>query len=183
MNRSHHKPTSPPRPRVLLFTGDGKGKTTAALGLAVRAVGHGMKACIVQFIKSSPTGEQKAAAALGNLEIIQMGEGFLPPHDNPQFCVHAAAARHGLELARERIAGGDCGVVVLDEVCVAVAHGLLKCAEVADAIALAGAKTVIVLTGRGATRELMDLADTVTEMRCVKHGYEQGIKAQKGVEY
>ena len=183
MTKPHPKPASRLRPRILLFTGDGKGKTTAALGLAVRAVGHGMRACIIQFIKSSATGEQQAAAALGNLEIVQTGQGFLPPSDDPRFCIHTAAARHGLELARERIASGQYGVVVLDEVCVAVAHGLLTCAEIADAVAQAGAKTVIVLTGRGATRELKDLADTVTEMRCVKHGYDQGIKAQKGVEY
>jgi len=183
MTKTRSKPPASPRSRVLLFTGDGKGKSTAALGLAVRAVGHGLKACIVQFIKSSPTGEQQAPAALEGLEIVQTGEGFLPPDDDPRFARHVAAARAGLDLARERIAGGQHGVVVLDEVCVAAARGLLTCAEIIDAVAQGGPGTVVVLTGRGAPRELIDLADTVSEMRCVKHGFDQGIQAQKGVEY
>ncbi|MDD4889126.1 MAG: cob(I)yrinic acid a,c-diamide adenosyltransferase [Phycisphaerae bacterium] len=170
-------------PRILLFTGDGKGKTTAALGMALRAAGHGMRVVVVQFLKSDRmTGEIHAAARLGNIEILPSGLGFVPPTTDPRFARHKAAAEQALARASEFIAAGQHAVVVLDEVCGAIANGLLAEASVIDAVRQAGPDLCIVLTGRGATKGLIDLADTVTEMTCVKHAYKAGRAAQKGVE-
>lgn len=171
-------------PRILLFTGDGKGKTTAALGMALRACGHNMPVSMIQFIKGdSSTGELAAAAALGDFEIVQSGRGFLPAPGKPAFADHRAAAEAGLELAAERIASGRFGLVILDEVCGAVARGLLAEGRVIEAVKRAPAQTCVVLTGRDATPGLIALADTVTEMRPLKHGMQAGRTAQKGVEW
>jgi len=178
-------------PRILVFTGDGKGKTTAALGMALRAVGHGQRVCVVQFIKNdASTGEVAAAAAMANvaqppsavIQIIQTGLGFLPPPTEPDFQRHKAAAVTGLGKAGEIIASGRFAMVVLDEVCLAVSRGLLDEAEVVRVVRQARPDSCVVLTGRGATAGLIDLADTVTEMRCVKHGLRAGRAAQEGVE-
>ena len=169
--------------RILVFTGDGKGKTTAALGMALRAAGHGMPCLVVQFVKAdADTGEVRAAAAQAELEIVQAGLGFVPPPTDPRVPEHCDAARRALSLAAEAIASGRYDLVVLDEVCYAVARGLLGEAEVEDAVRAAPEGGCIVLTGSGATEGLLSLADTVTEMRCVKHGYGSGWRAQKGVE-
>jgi cob(I)alamin adenosyltransferase len=170
-------------PRILIFTGDGKGKTTAALGMALRASGHGMRSCVVQFIKADPTvGEVAAAAATANIEIIQTGRGFMPPARNASLGEHRAAAEEGLRKAAEVIAGRQFAVVILDEICLAVERGLLEERQVAEILAQAPPEMCIVLTGRGATPGLIALADTVTEMGCVKHGLSVGRTAQKGVE-
>ncbi|MBI2191554.1 MAG: cob(I)yrinic acid a,c-diamide adenosyltransferase [Planctomycetes bacterium] len=170
--------------RILLFTGDGKGKTTAALGLAARASGHGLRALVVQFIKSDPsTGEMETFRRLGGVEIQQTGLGFVPPPTSPHFSEHRAAAERGLALASEALSSGRYDLLVLDEVCNAVARGLLEEARVIQAIRQAGPATCVVMTGRGATEGLVSLADTVTEMRCVKHAYHAGVSAQKGVEF
>jgi cob(I)alamin adenosyltransferase len=171
-------------PRVLLFTGDGKGKTTAALGLAFRAGGHGLRSCVIQFIKGdSSVGEIAAAAVCGHIELIQCGRGFLPKPEEPQFAEHRAAAQAGWQQAREILASGRYALVVLDEACLAVARGLLTEQQVASGIAEAAPDTCVVLTGRGATPGLIAVADTVTEMVCRKHGLQAGIAAQKGIEW
>jgi cob(I)alamin adenosyltransferase len=172
------------RPRILIFTGEGKGKTTAALGLALRAAGHGMRTCVIQFIKADATsGELAAAARLGTIEIRQTGRGFLPPLGQNGIDVHRAAAEEGLRLAAEAIAAGQFAVVVLDEICYAVSRTLLDEQAVLDVILRAPAEMCLVLTGRGATDGLIAAADTVTEMRCLRHGFEGGVAAQKGVEW
>ena len=172
------------KPRILLFTGDGKGKTTAALGMALRATGHGQRCCVIQFIKNDDSvGELAAAAANGRIEIIQCGRGFLPKANDVRMGDHRAAAEEGLHTAAQKLASGDYALVILDEICIAVARGLLAEEEVRRAVGLAPASTCVVLTGRGATEGLIELADTVTEMVCRKHGYEAGIAAQKGVEW
>jgi len=175
----------PPASRVLLFTGDGKGKTTAALGIALRAAGHGLPTLIMQFIKSdSSTGECAALRTLSGMEIRQVGLGFVPRSDDaPQFAEHRRAAEAGLRAAAEALAAGRYRVVILDEVCTAVARGLLNEEAVAAVIRLAPATGIVVLTGRGATSGLTALADTVTEMRCIKHGFDVGRRAQQGVEF
>lgn len=171
-------------PRILLFTGEGKGKTTAALGMALRATGHGQRCYVIQFIKNDDSvGELAAAAALGQIEIIQCGRGFLPKADDSRISEHRAAAEKGLHKAAEILASGEYSLVILDEICIAVARGLLAEDEVRRAVGLASAQTCVVLTGRWATEGLIDLADTVTEMVCRKHGYQAGIAAQKGVEW
>ncbi len=171
-------------PRILIFTGDGKGKTTAALGMALRAAGHGMAVKIIQFIKAdASTGELAAFAMLPTVEIHQTGKGFVPPPDRPDFACHREAAADGLRMATEALCDGRYGLVVLDEICTAVDRGLLSEADVVAALKAACADTVVALTGRGATAGLIALADTVTEMRCIKHGARAGWPARKGVEF
>ena len=170
--------------RILVSTGDGKGKTTAALGLALRAAGHAMRVCIIQFIKNdASTGELSAIAKLPGVEIVQTGRGVLPDQSDATFVDHQAAAVSGLAKAAKAIGSGDYAVVILDEVCLAVARNLLDEKAVCDVVRTARADSCLVLTGRYATPGLIAMADTVTEMRCVKHGMEMGIPAQKGVEF
>jgi cob(I)alamin adenosyltransferase len=172
------------RARVLLFTGDGKGKTTAALGMALRACGHGMPVFMLQFVKADgSTGEIAAARKLPDFEIIQTGLGFLPEPTSPDFARHRDAAERGLHMAAEAIASRKWRLVILDEACFAVARGLLKEEDVCQLLRDAPPDCLMVLTGRGATPGLIALADTVTEMKLVKHAYETGIKAQEGVEF
>lgn len=169
--------------RVLLFTGEGKGKTTAALGMALRAVGHGQRVLILQFIKAdSSVGEIAALREMNGIEIIQTGRGFLPPSTNPAFAEHREAAERGLSLAEEAIGSGEYDLVVLDEICVAVAKGLLHEEDVVRAISI-NRPVTLVLTGRNAGERLISMADTVSEMRCIKHGLKNGWKKQTGVEY
>lgn len=170
-------------PRILLFTGDGKGKTTAALGMALRAAGHGRRSCVVQFVKADATvGELHAADSIELIQIVQSGLGFLPPPSDPRFAVHRRAAQEGLRRAAQIIAEGDYSLLILDELCLAVARGLVEEQQVAELLALARPGMCIVLTGRDAPPGLVALADTVTEMRCVKHAFRQGRAPEEGVE-
>lgn len=170
-------------PRILIFTGDGKGKTTAALGMALRAAGHGLRTCVLQFIKNDPSvGELAAASTLANVAIHQTGLGFLPPPDDPRFAAHRAAAQQGLRMAEEVLADRQCVLLILDEICLAVARGLVDGRQVEQLLAHASPEMCIVLTGRGATPELIAMADTVTEMLCIKHGMQTGWADQAGVE-
>jgi len=170
--------------RTLLFTGDGKGKTTAALGMAVRAAGHGQRVLIVQFVKADrTTGELDGCRHLPGVEIVQAGRGFVPPEEAPAFAVHREAAERGLELAAQALDSQPVDLLVLDEVCLAVSRRLLTEEAVLALLRRRTRPTCIVLTGRGATPGLVGQADTVTEMRCVAHGLAQGIGAQPGVEY
>ena len=169
--------------RVLLFTGDGKGKTTAALGMALRACGHGMRVLVLQFIKAAITGELTASQRLAGVEIVQTGRGFVPKPNSPHFAEHARAATAGLERAAQALASGRYEMVVLDEICTAVDTGLLTEESVAALMKRRPPGLTVVLTGRGATPRLLALADTVTEMYCVKHALDAGRRAQKGVEF
>jgi cob(I)alamin adenosyltransferase len=169
-------------PRILLFTGPGKGKTTAALGLVLRAAGHGLRTGFIQFIKSAPTGELQGLSLLKDVDFIQTGLGFLPAPNSPAFARHKVAAEQGLERARAIIVSGNFDVVVLDEICLAVHRGLLADKCVIEIVRQARDSMVIVLTGREASAGLISLADTVTEMSCVKHGLHGGHPARKGVE-
>ncbi len=172
------------RPRILLFTGDGKGKTTAALGMALRASGHGLRTLIIQFVKAdSSTGELAALGKLPEIELVQTGLGFLPEADDPHFTEHCEAARRGLSRAAEAINSGAWQLIILDEVGYAVHRGLLSEPEVSKVVEQAQPECCIVLTGRGATAGLIALADTVTDMRCVKHAHQAGRQAEKGVEF
>jgi len=169
--------------RVLLFTGDGKGKTTAALGLALRAAGHDLHVLIVQFVKNNPkTGELRALQYLPSVELRQTGLGFVPPPSDPSFPGHRRAAEEGLELVCEALVCKRYDLVILDEICVALSLGLLRESAVLDVVGHRAAGVHVVLTGRGATPALLELADTVTEMSAVKHPYEAGKAATKGIE-
>ena len=170
--------------RILVFTGDGKGKTTAALGMALRASGHAMTVRIIQFIKADPrTGELAAVRNLPGVEMAQTGLGFVPPQDNPLFGEHRRAAERGLEMAREVLESGKYALIILDEICTAVSLGLLQEESVAEVVKSASPGACVVMTGRGATPGIIELADTVTEMREIKHGMNAGVKAQRGVEF
>lgn len=169
--------------RVLLFTGDGKGKTTAALGMALRAAGHKMKVLFLQFVKSDPaTGEMAAFANLPGCEIVLTGRGFIPPPESPEFPEHLRAAARGMKIALEALSSGRFGMVCLDEIAVAVAKGLIAEDVVLRMVRQAHPDTIVVLTGRYATAGMIELADTVTEMKNIKHGLASGRPAQKGVE-
>ncbi|MHB8875581.1 MAG: cob(I)yrinic acid a,c-diamide adenosyltransferase [Myxococcaceae bacterium] len=169
--------------RLLVFTGDGKGKTTAALGMVLRACGHGQRALVLQFIKADDsTGEIAALRHLPGVELVQSGRGFVPSPGSPALAEHREAARAGLRLADRALQAGAHELVVLDEVCTAVAKGLLDEGEVRAVLDRAHPGLCVVLTGRGATAGLVEAADTVTEMRCVRHAFGQGLRAEKGVE-
>ena len=170
--------------RRILFTGGGKGKTTAALGMVLRAAGHGRRCLVIQFIKSDRfTGEYHALAYFPDVEIRRSGKGFVPPAEDARFASHCRAAAAGLQSAARDMASGAWDVVVLDEIANAVYRGLLEERDVIEAIESADTRTVIVLTGRYATPGLIEIADTVTEMRPVKHGLQCGFPAQAGVEF
>jgi cob(I)alamin adenosyltransferase len=170
---------------ILINTGPGKGKTTAAMGTALRAVGCGMKVLMIQFIKGSwHYGELDAVKAFGSDFVLkQMGRGFVKvggAETDPEDVrlVEAAWAE-----AREAIYSGEWDMVVLDEINYAIGYGMLDPAVVADALRNRPEMVHVILTGRNAHPLLVDLADTVTEMREVKHAYQKGILAQRGIEY
>ncbi|MSQ08737.1 MAG: cob(I)yrinic acid a,c-diamide adenosyltransferase [Dehalococcoidia bacterium] len=168
---------------VIINTGNGKGKSTAAFGVMLRAWGRGMKVCAVQFIKSEKVkyGEQLAAEKLG-IEMVPAGRGFT--WTSKDLSEDAAMARHGWDTARERVLGGEYDVVVLDEITYPIRYGWLDVNEVLDVLKRRPPMVHVILTGRNAQPELVEFADLVTEMTQVKHPYhDQGIKAQKGVEF
>ena len=169
--------------RILLFTGEGKGKTTAALGMALRAAGNGMSVLILQFIKNQPTGEIESLNKLANIKIVQTGVGFVPESSSSKFISHKQAAEDGWRIAEQSIASGDYQLIILDEICNAIDKELLDEKKVIASLKNTQTDGAIVLTGRAATPALIELADTVTEMRCIKHGLQTGRPAQKGVEY
>jgi len=170
--------------RLLIFTGDGKGKTTAALGMALRAVGHGQQVLILQFIKANAySGELAALKNFPGVELLQMGRGFLVPPEDPRFEEHQRAAEEALKKAVEILEAGRQQLIILDEVCTAVNKNLLTEAQVIEAVSHRNGQGVLVLTGRGAGSGLKALADTVTEMCNLKHGLTAGWKAQEGVEF
>ncbi|HCS76832.1 MAG TPA: hypothetical protein DHO02_03530 [Syntrophaceae bacterium] len=171
--------------RLLLLTGNGKGKTTAAFGIVLRAAGHGIKCLVIQFVKDDPAdaGECRAGRKIQGVQIVQSGKGFVPAPDSPEFAGHRLAAKAGLAMAGKALSMRACDLLVLDEICVALSKGLLEESDVIDLIESPEADIPIILTGRNAPPSLIALADTVTEMREVKHGFALGIKAQKGIEY
>lgn len=170
---------------ILVNTGNGKGKTTAALGMALRAWGQGMKVLILQFIKGGwKYGELKAAEKLGpNFEIRQMGEGFIKGADDRSLDEHRHAAQQALEAARIEVSSGRYDLIILDEVLYAIHYGLLGLENVLDLLGQKPENLHLVLTGRNAPPEIIERADLVTEMCEVKHPFTRGIAAQKGIEY
>ena len=166
---------------VQVYTGDGKGKTTAALGLALRAAGHGLHTYVGQFMKGQPYGELDALRDHSHITIEQYGDVRCIRREKvtPE---HVAQARRGLERAREAMLSGDYDIIVLDEVNVTVWFGLLTVEEVLAFLDEKPERVEVILTGRRAPQELIERADLVTEMREVKHYYEQGVLARRGIE-
>lgn len=170
---------------ILVNTGNGKGKTTAALGLGLRAWGQGFKVLILQFIKGNwKYGELQAAKALGpNLVMRQMGEGFVRNASEDKFAEHRQAAEEALAVAKAEIAAKQWDMIILDEINYAIKFGVLSLEAVVELLETKPAELHLVLTGRDARPEIIDKADLVTEMRELKHPYKKGIKAQKGIEF
>lgn len=168
---------------IQVYTGNGKGKTTAALGLAVRAAGHGLKTVIIQFMKGwIDYGELEGVRMLSpRVEIHQAGRDTFVDRRNPD-PEDIRLAREGWEKARELILGKGADIVVLDEINCAVDFGLLPVGEVLDVLKRKPDGMELVLTGRNAPPELVEIADLVTEMRDVKHYYHRGVDARVGVE-
>jgi cob(I)alamin adenosyltransferase len=168
---------------VQVYTGEGKGKTTAAIGTILRALGNNLKVCVIAFMKvGHPSGEWNILPELRNISISRFGSGPLvnPSNITSQDREEATKA---LEAAREAILGGDYDMVVLDEVNVAVAWELIELDEVLRLVENRPPHVEIVLTGRGADKEIVKVADIVTEMLNIKHPYDEGITARRGIEY
>lgn len=171
---------------LIVYTGNGKGKTTAALGMCVRAVGYNWNVCVIQFIKGSwKYGELKGIKRLEpNVELHTVGEGFVGIiDDDKSFDEHRQAAREGMEFALEKIQSGKFQLIVLDELNVAVKLGLVTDDELDAILAARGDKQHLVITGRDAPDRLVERADLVTEMTEVKHPFQQGVLAQKGIDW
>ena len=167
----------------IVNTGDGKGKTTAALGMVLRAWGRGFRICVIQFVKAETGGwgEIKAAKKLG-IEWHATGDGFT--WDSKDMDETTARALRGWEIAKEKIASNQYDLIVLDEFTYALHFGWLDTGEVLEWLRLNRPPSLhLVITGRSAPEALIEEADLVTEMRIIKHPYDQGIQAQPGVEF
>jgi len=168
----------------MVFTGDGKGKTSAALGIALRAFGHKMSVSVIQFIKSkSATGESIAAKQLG-MEFVSLGKGFVigSGSDFP-LSEHRLAAEEALTEARQRMISGSLDILILDEINNAVHMGLVDIKAILDLVKNKPQNLHLVLTGRNAHPDLIAVADVVTEMHALKHPFDCGVRAQKGIDY
>jgi cob(I)alamin adenosyltransferase len=169
--------------RVHILTGPGKGKTTAAFGLALRAAGHGLRVCIVQFMKTGmTTGETIAAKRIREIQVLQFGTGkFVDPKnitDDDRRCAHEA-----LECAKSLIDKDSCDVLVLDEVNMAVHYGLVDAPAVLNMLKSRKHGVEVVLSGRNAPQEFIDIADYVSYIDSRKHPFEKGQKARQGIEW
>ncbi len=170
---------------IIVHTGNGKGKTTAALGMGLRAWGQGMKVLVLQFIKGNwKYGELQAAEKMGpDFVIRQLGEGFVKDAKNADMANHCSAAAEALEVARLEITSGKWNMIILDEINYAIKFGLVCLDTVLKLLDMKPLSLHLVLTGREANPAIIDRADLVTEMKEIKHPYKKGIKAQKGIEF
>jgi cob(I)alamin adenosyltransferase len=169
---------------VQVFTGNGKGKTTAAVGTITRAAGHGLKICLVSFMKGKYAyGEYKALAQFPNVTIEQFGLRKITEPDKIKAEEKEQAAAAALEAARRAVTSGAYDLVVLDEVNVALAYDLIPREEVLKLIKDKPPRVELILTGRYADNKIIEAADLVTEMVKVKHPFDAGIKARRGIEY
>ncbi len=168
---------------VVVHTGKGKGKSTAAFGLAIRCIGHGMRVGIVQFVKGAwETGERRVFATFPDLVTLRsMGEGFT--WDTQDRARDVAAARQAWDAVREMMADKSYGMVIADELNIVLRYGYLSLDEVIGALRAKRDDLHIVITGRNAKPELIEIADLVTEMTMVKHPFRSGVKAQVGIEF
>ncbi len=169
---------------ILIFTGDGKGKSTAAFGMALRAAGHGQRILILQFMKADDsTGELVSFREKLGIDIRQTGLGFVPKPEHPKFPAHREAAQQAFATACKAMQSGDYDLLILDEICGSVACKLVDEKQVLEAVENSRNDLNIVLTGRNATPAMIEMADTVTEMVPHKHALENGVPARKGVEF
>lgn len=170
------------RGRIIVYTGDGKGKSTAAFGSALRASGHGLRTAILQFIKGEwDYGETKALARLEGIEILRVGSGFTWLAQDPE--EPRLLAQEAWKTARDLALSDKYDLLVLDELTHAVNEGYVDIAEVLALMVEKPVRLSVIITGRDAPAELVDVADTVTEMCSVKHAFERGVPARRGIEY
>jgi cob(I)alamin adenosyltransferase len=171
---------------IIVYTGDGKGKTSAALGTVLRASGHNMQVSMIQFVKSpTDSGEELAAERLKpGFELITTGRGFvnIPGHTVP-LPDHKKAAEAAFALAQQRISSGYWDIVILDEINVAIDLGLVDRHRLLEQLRNKPDKLHVILTGRNAHPDVIAMADIVTEMRLMKHPYDSGVAAQKGIDF
>ena len=167
---------------VIVNTGDGKGKSSSAFGVMLRSVARGWKVIVIQFIKSDKwqTGERKMAEQLG-VAWITGGDGFTWESDDMD--ATAKAAQDAWEKARQVLAGGEYDLVILDEATYPVSFEWISADDVVEAVTERSARTNVIITGRDADAALIDLADTVTEMTKVKHVFDEGVSARKGLDF
>lgn len=170
---------------VVVNTGGGKGKTTAALGTAIRAAGYGLNVAIIQFIKGSWFyGELEALKKFPNIKLIQAGKGFIGIIDDKlPLQEHQKVAREAWELTEKIVKSGKYDLVVLDELNYAVHYKLVPAAEVVRLIEVRPRHVDLVITGNFAKTEIIEVADTVTEMKEIKHAFQSGKKAKRGVDF
>jgi cob(I)alamin adenosyltransferase len=167
---------------IIVNTGDGKGKSSSAFGVMGRAWARGWRVVVIQFVKSGKwqTGEKKLAEHL-EIEWHTMGDGFT--WESTDIDETIAKGRHAWDVAKEKLSSGDYDLVIFDEITYAISYGWVEVADVVTALTQRAPKTNVILTGRNAPPEIIELANTVTEMTMVKHAYQQGIRAKKGIEY
>jgi cob(I)alamin adenosyltransferase len=170
---------------IIVNTGPGKGKTTAAMGTALRAVGNGMKVLMLQFLKGSwHYGELDAVKAFGdNFLMKQLGRGFVKVGGAETDPEDIRLVEEAWQESRQAILSGAWDLVILDEINYAISYGMLDPEKVAETLKQKPEMVHVILTGRSAHPKIIEVADTVTEMRQVKHAYEAGILAQRGIEY
>jgi len=171
---------------VIVYTGNGKGKTTAALGLALRAIGHDYKVCMIQFIKGSwHYGEMSSSKKLEpEFELIAVGKGFVGIIDDTSpHSEHEKSAREALRISKEKILSKKFDIVILDEINYAIDLNLVELNQVLDLIKSKPPNVTLVLTGNHAKDEIIQSADLVTEMKEIKHPFKSGIKAKKGIDF
>jgi len=171
---------------VIVYTGRGKGKTTAALGMALRAIGHDYKICMIQFIKGSwHYGEMSSSKRLEpEFELTAVGKGFVGILDDktPKE-VHQEIAKEAITIAKEKISSEKYNIIILDEINYAVNLGLVDVSDVLDLIRSKPENVTLVLTGNHVKEEIIDAADLVTEMKEIKHPFQKGIRAKKGIDF
>jgi cob(I)alamin adenosyltransferase len=170
---------------IQLYTGDGKGKTTAAIGLAIRAAGHGRRVVIAQFLKGRDSGELCALAALDGIEVVRLSQdyGFVWEMDGAS--LDQVRTEHDAILAQvaAKVSSGACELLVLDEIAAACRHGLVNTDRLLELIDTRPEPVEVVMTGRDAPTALIERADYITELRKVKHPFDRGIPAREGIEW
>ncbi|MEE4253058.1 MAG: cob(I)yrinic acid a,c-diamide adenosyltransferase [Desulfuromusa sp.] len=181
-----HLEPKKPQGLIVVITGNGKGKTTSALGMALRACGHGMKVRIIQFMKGDIyAGEWDGVKKMDcDIELIATGKGFCGIQGNPYSKQeHRANAQDAIDLAKEKIAAKECDLLILDEINNALHLGLVDLEQVLDLLQSKPSLMHLVCTGRDAHEKVIDIADTVSEVREIKHAYRKDIEPQPGIDY
>jgi len=175
-----------PKGLVVVITGNGKGKTTTALGIAVRACGHNLRTCIIQFMKGDIyAGEWDGIKKMNcGVELISTGKGFCGIQGNPYpFKEHRENAQEAIQLARQKMESGELDILILDEINNALSLHLVDLEQVLKVIRRKPPRMHLVLTGRDAHPQVIELADTVSEINEIKHAYRRGIEPQPGIDY